>query len=87
VQIYNLFEFLQGIAQYKIQLYIALLFLKSMKKHNLLAFILLGSSFILLCTLTLACNGSKDSEDSLFSINSTGLKGQYQPQETLPLTV
>ena len=51
-----------------------------MKKHNLLAFILLG-------TLALSCNDAKDSENNLFSIDVSGLKGQYQPQETLPLAV
>jgi glutamine cyclotransferase len=80
LQIYNLFEFLQAIAQYKIPLYIALLFLTIMKKHKLLAFILLG-------TLAAACTDKKDSENNLFSIDSANLKGQYQPQETLPLTV
>jgi len=58
-----------------------------MKKHNLLAFILLGSAFILLGTVTVACNDTKDTENNLFTIDSAGLKGQYQPQETLPLTV
>jgi len=49
-----------------------------MKKHNLLAFILLGAAVV-------SC-GDKDSDkNNLFSIDTTGLKQQYQPQETLPL--
>ena len=47
-----------------------------MKKHNLLAVILLG-------VLALSCQDEKIS----FDIDASGLKGQYQPQETLPLTV
>lgn len=47
-----------------------------MKKHNLLAVILLGA-------LAVACNDKNIS----FNIDASGLKGQYKPQETLPLTV
>jgi len=47
-----------------------------MKKHNLLAFILLAAAVT-------ACNNKNIS----FNINATVLKGQYQPQESVPLTV
>jgi len=47
-----------------------------MKKHNLLAVILLSA-------FALSCNDEKIS----FEIDASALKGQYQPQEMLPLTV
>ncbi|KGO82467.1 glutamine cyclotransferase [Flavobacterium cauense R2A-7] len=51
-----------------------------MKTHNLLTFILLGTALI-------SCNDSKKDAENLFSIDSTGLKEQYQPQETLSLAI
>lgn len=51
-----------------------------MKKHNLLAVILLAA------TIT-SCNDDKKNADNLFSIDFSALKGQYKPGETLPLTV
>ncbi|MXN89681.1 glutaminyl-peptide cyclotransferase [Flavobacterium sp. Sd200] len=47
-----------------------------MKKHNLLAVILLGA-------LSIACND----ENISFNIDASNLKGQYKPEETLPLTI
>ncbi len=49
-----------------------------MKKHNLLAFILLGAAVV-------SCGDSEAEKNNLFSIDPTALKQQYQPQETLPL--
>ena len=51
-----------------------------MKKYNSLAFILLGMAII-------SCDGSKKDAENLFSINSDNLKVQYQPQESLSLTL
>ena len=51
-----------------------------MKKHNLLAFILLGAAVV-------SCGDGDKDKNNLFSIDTTGLKQQYQPQETLPLSV
>lgn len=51
-----------------------------MKKHNLLAFILLGAAVV-------SCGNSEEEKKNFFSIDTTGLKQQYQPQETLPLSV
>ncbi len=51
-----------------------------MKKHNLLAFILLGA-------LVVSCGDTEKDKKNLFSIDTSGLKQQYQPQETLPLQV
>ena len=47
-----------------------------MKKHNLLA-------FILLATAITSCNDTNIS----FNIDATPLKGQYQSQESVPLTI
>lgn len=47
-----------------------------MKKHNLLAFILLAAA-------TTACADKNIS----FDIDASPLKGQYKPQETVPLTI
>lgn len=51
-----------------------------MKKHNLLAFILLG-------TILISCNSDKKVPETLFSFDSTSFKEQYQPQESLSLTI
>ena len=51
-----------------------------MKKHNLLAFILLGA-------VAVSCGDSEEDKKNLFGIDTTGLKQQYEPQETLPLQV
>ena len=51
-----------------------------MKKHNLLALILLGAAAI-------NCDGGKNSEKKLFSLDTSVLKQQYQPQETLSLGI
>jgi glutamine cyclotransferase len=47
-----------------------------MKKHNLLAVILLSA-------FAVSCND----ENISFNIDASGLKGQYQPQESVPLTI
>lgn len=49
-----------------------------MKKHNLLAFILLGA-------VAVSCGETEEDKKNLFSIDATNLKQQYQPQETLSL--
>ncbi|MEW5675468.1 glutaminyl-peptide cyclotransferase [Flavobacterium enshiense] len=51
-----------------------------MKKHNSLAFILLSAAII-------SCDGNKKNTENLFSVNSDNLKVQYQPQETLSLSL
>ena len=51
-----------------------------MKNYNALAFILLSSFFF-------SCDKEKNNEKILFSIDTTGLKEVYQPQETLPLGI
>jgi glutamine cyclotransferase len=51
-----------------------------MKKHNLLAFILLGAAMV-------SCGDDKKDENNLFSLDTTGLKEQYNPQETVALAV
>ncbi|WP_313806050.1 glutaminyl-peptide cyclotransferase [Flavobacterium sp.] len=51
-----------------------------MKKYNSLAFILLGLAIA-------SCEGNKNNSENLFSINSDNLKVQYQPQESLALTL
>lgn len=72
--------FCKAIATYKIQLYIVIIIFETMKKHNLLAFILLGAAVV-------SCGTSEEEKKNFFSIDTTGLKQQYQPQETLPLSV
>lgn len=49
-----------------------------MKKHKLLAFILLGS-------LIVSCGDSEKDKKNLFSIDSSALKATYLPHETLSL--
>lgn len=51
-----------------------------MKKHNLLAVILLGAAM-------LSCGDDKKVENNLFSIDTSAMKQQYQPQESLVLSV
>jgi glutamine cyclotransferase len=51
-----------------------------MKKHNLLAFILLGS-------LVISCGDSEKDKNNLFSIDTSALKQQYTPKESFPLSV
>ncbi|MEL1241877.1 glutaminyl-peptide cyclotransferase [Flavobacterium flavipallidum] len=51
-----------------------------MKKHNLLSFILLG-------TLLSNCGDTKNRENSIFNFDSSKISAQYQPQETLDLTI
>ncbi|RAR69959.1 glutaminyl-peptide cyclotransferase [Flavobacterium aciduliphilum] len=51
-----------------------------MKKHNLLAVILLASLSIMSC-------GDKKTAENLFSFNENKLKAQYTPKETLELDV
>jgi glutamine cyclotransferase len=80
VQIYNLFVFLQTIARYKIQLYIGFIILKTMKKHNLLGFILLSAVIV-------SCGDDKKDENNSFSIDTTNLKQTYTTAENLPLLV
>jgi len=49
-----------------------------MKKHKLLAFILLG-------TVIVSCSDDEKEKKNLFSIDSASLKESYQPQESLSL--
>lgn len=49
-----------------------------MKKHKLLAFILLG-------TIITSCREDKNGKKNLFSIDSAALKDVYQPQESISL--
>lgn len=59
-----------------------------MKKRNIFVFILLGAlvlSFI--GSSVLSCGGSNEGNSELFTIDTTNLKQQYQPQETLSLLV
>jgi glutamine cyclotransferase len=72
--------FRKAIAVYKIQLYIGTIIFKIMKKRNLLAFILLGAA-------TVSCVDSDKDKNNLFSIDTTGMKQQYQSQETVALSV
>ncbi|MBA0882384.1 glutaminyl-peptide cyclotransferase [Flavobacterium undicola] len=51
-----------------------------MKKHNLLSFILLG-------TLLSNCGDTKNRENTIFNFDSSKISAQYQPQETLDLTI
>lgn len=51
-----------------------------MKKHKLLAFILLGG-------LLASCNDEEKNENNLFSIDSATLKQQYTPADRMQLTV
>lgn len=51
-----------------------------MKKHNLLAFILLGAAM-------LSCKDDAADKNNLFSIDTTHLKEQYNPTETVQLQV
>ncbi len=51
-----------------------------MKKHNLLAVILLGAAAV-------NCDGSKNSEKNLFSLDTSVLKQKYQLQESLSLGI
>lgn len=51
-----------------------------MKKHNLLSFILLG-------TILSNCGDTKNRENSIFNFDSSKISAQYQPQETLDLTI
>lgn len=51
-----------------------------MKKHNLLAFILLGAAMF-------SCKDDTADKNNLFSIDTTHLKEQYNPTETVELQV
>lgn len=51
-----------------------------MKNHKLLAFILLGSILI-------SCGESEDEKKNLFSIDSSALKANYQPTESVSLSL
>ncbi len=51
-----------------------------MKKHNLLSFILLG-------TILSNCGDTKNRENTLFNFDSSKISAQYQPQETLNLSI
>ncbi len=51
-----------------------------MKNHNVLSIILLGLSLI-------SCSDSKKEAATYFSFNSSELKGQYQPNESISLEV
>ncbi|MBU7569869.1 MAG: glutaminyl-peptide cyclotransferase [Flavobacterium sp.] len=51
-----------------------------MKKHKLLAFILLG-------TVLVSCGDKEIDKKNLFSIEQSGLKATYQPQESLSLVL
>lgn len=72
--------FAKAIANCKIQLYIVITINKTMKKHNLLAFILLGA-------VAMSCDGGKNSQKNLFKLDTTGLKQLYHPNETFPLGI
>ena len=51
-----------------------------MKNYNFLSIILLG--------ITLAsCNDTKKGENSIFTIDNTNFKAQYQPQESLQIGI
>ncbi len=52
----------------------------TMKKHNLLAFILLGAAVI-------SCGDDKKDADNAFSIDTTNLKEQYNASETVELAI
>ena len=59
-----------------------------MKNRKLLVVILLAALVLsFLGSSVLSCGGSKDDNANLFSIDSANMKGQYQPQETLSLSV
>jgi glutamine cyclotransferase len=59
-----------------------------MKKRNLLVFILLGAmSVSFLATTTFSCSGKKDENKDLFTIDTANLKFQYEPQESITLSV
>lgn len=80
MQIYNIFIFLQGIGIYKIQLYIVNIIITIMKKHNLLAFILLGLAIV-------SCGDNEKEKNNLFSIDTSVLKQQYKPNENLQIVL
>lgn len=61
-------------------MYIGLSKIQTMKNYNFLYIILLG--------ITLAsCGDTKKGENSIFSIDNSAFKAQYQPQESLQLAV
>lgn len=51
-----------------------------MKKHNLLSFILLG-------TLLSNCGDTKNRENTIFNFDTSKISAQYQPQQTVDLTI
>ena len=64
----------------KISLYIVLTKIQTMKNHNFLFVILLG--------ITLSnCGEPKKGENSIFTIDNSAFKEQYQPQESVDLTI
>lgn len=64
----------------KITLYIRTFKILTMKKHNLLSFILLG-------TLLSNCGDTKNRENTIFNFDTSKISAQYQPQETLDLNI
>lgn len=59
-----------------------------MKRRNLLVFILLGAITIpFFATTTFSCSGKNDENKDIFSIDTANLKQQYEPQESLSLSV
>ncbi len=72
--------FAKAIASCKIQLYIVIAINKTMKKHNLLAFILLGAS-------AMSCDGTKNSEKNLFKLDTSAMKQQYHLEESTSFSV
>lgn len=59
-----------------------------MKNRKLLVVILLAALVLsFLGSSVLSCGGSKEDNANLFRIDSANMKGQYQPQETLSLSV
>ncbi len=58
-----------------------------MKASKLLFATTLGVAALAVSSLAISCKGNEKTENNLFSIDFSNIKGQYKPGETLPLTV